>query len=179
LWAVSTTNLYNISCFVSDKTLNNFTLEIIVSNLTLLKKIKIDYIIYNNDTALFSTGGGKLSSLLSPSFPIYIKLHNTFAPIVYYMLGFEMISLQNVTSFDLTMSIDTDYIFEVSSNYKIDEIGVSYLSVGQTMIDVCKKCNNSYAYGATCEPQCPINTYSYTKYTEGGKSCLTCSSKIH
>jgi hypothetical protein len=44
---------------------------------------------------------------------------------------------------------------------------------------ICISCPNNYAYTQICEPQCPSNTYPYTQYKEGGKSCLACSLKVH
>ncbi len=86
------------------------------------------------ESSLFSSGGGFLSSKLLPASPLYINIHSRFAPIVYHMLGYSMISLQSSRILTLSMSIDTDYILSIGSLKGIDYIYISYLTIGQKMI---------------------------------------------
>lgn len=98
------------------------------------------------DTALFSSGGGFFASKLASGSPIYINVHSSFAPVVYNMLGFDVISVQSSRTLYLNMNIDSDNILEISSVKGIDYIRGVYLTVGQRMRDVCSQCQSYYAF---------------------------------
>lgn len=151
----------------------------------MLSYIKISYILYSVGSALFASDGGYFSTGLATSVPVYVKVHNNFAPIRYFIIGFDSISLTDKL-FSLNMNIDQDMIISVTTanTNKIPIIKIIYLAIGNKMSEVCSKCSTSssdkhYAYGDTCVRVCPVNTYAYDMYSNGGQSCLTCSTKLN
>ena len=53
-----------------------------------------------------------------------------------------------------------------------------YLTIGQKTNNVCNKCNN-FIFQEQCVDVCPSFSYPFLGYINGGKSCLTCSPKVH
>ncbi len=62
---------------------------------------------------------------------------------------------------------------------KFDILGVTYLTIGQQPSKICQNCTNQWIDSTSCDASCPNNTYPYTGYANGGKSCLTCSPKLN
>ena len=80
---------------------------------TELKYLKLNFIIYNLEIGLFSSGGGFRSSNPLTQTPKYSKVHKNFIPINYKMIGIDKINLNG--TFDLYINIDPDYILEMWS----------------------------------------------------------------
>jgi hypothetical protein len=125
---------------------------------------------------LFSSGGG-YESELELSSPIYKKVHKNFIPINYRLLGFDKITLLSNNRLNLNINIDLDYILEIESKTGVEFIRIVYLTIGQKTSKVCEECGN-FIFREMCIDNCPDYSYPYMKYINGGKSCLTCSSKI-
>ena len=94
---------------------NTYKIKIEVNPATTVAYLKVDYIIYNTELSLFSSGGGFFSSSDFVG-PDYQKLHRFFLPIHYSFLGFQSIEIRNQDSLRLKMSIDEDAILEISGD---------------------------------------------------------------
>ena len=126
---------------------------------------------------MFSSGGGfePENNLLDP---IHKKVHKNFVPINYYLLGFDRIKLEKNRKFHLHIEIDSDFIFSARSDSEIEFIRLIYLTIGQKTDNICNECNN-FIFNENCIDQCPSSTYPFLGYTNGGKSCLSCSVKMN
>ena len=80
-----------------------------------MQYLKVDYIIYNTEISLFSSGGGyyAASNIIGP---YYQRIHKNFLPIQYKFLGFERIRISDQDQIKLDINIDNDTILEVSGN---------------------------------------------------------------
>jgi hypothetical protein len=76
------------------KTPSTYTVTVASSPTTTISYIKISFIMYNLNNTLFASDGGFILSTLSSSSPVYVKIHNNFAPLKYWIVGIDNIEIK-------------------------------------------------------------------------------------
>lgn len=176
--ANSTQAIYAINSTVIQKFQDSFLVSVVNDPATSLTYLKVDYVIFNTNLSLFSSGGGFYAAA-DIQRPYYTKVHRSFVPINYMLLGFDKIRISGPKQFSLEISIDQAYILGIQAINKLAYAEVVYLTIGQKTNIVCSSCPATYIYFETCIATCPISTYAYSGYANGGQSCLSCSAKVN
>lgn len=116
---------------------------------------------YNLNNTLFASDGGFILSTITSSNPVYVKIHNNFAPLKYWIVGIDNFEIKgDGQGFIIDANIDEDMVLGVQGKGEVS-IKMFYLGVGANMGQVCGTCVNVYAMGDNCVNKCPQNTYPY------------------
>lgn len=69
---------------------------------------------YNLNNTLFASDGGFILSTLSSSSPVYVKIHNNFASLKYWIVGIDNIEIKtDGKGFAIEARIDEDMVLGV------------------------------------------------------------------
>lgn len=158
LQASSAQRVYEVNISAASKSVSSYTVSVRVNAATTLTYLRMDYIIYNTEISLFSSGGGYYASSNIVG-PYYQKIHKNFLPIQYKLLGFQSIRVANQNEIHLDINIDDDTILGVSgdSTHPLANARVVYLTIGQKSNLVCASCPNLFIYqkSQNCITNCP------------------------
>ena len=113
--ASSSQRVYEVNVNPNSKSETTYTIAISANPATTLTYLRVDYIIYNTEISLFSSGGGYYTSSNFVG-PYYQKIHKNFLPIQYKLLGFQSIRIANQDQIKLDINIDQDTILEITGD---------------------------------------------------------------
>lgn len=177
--AGSAVSLYSFN--ISSPSINTSDYNIIVSvdKDVFVSYLKLDFLLYNLRTSLFASDGGFTTSGLTTTNPIHIHAHHNFAPIRYFMSGWDSLKLTD-NSLMINFDLDKDMVISITTPKAIALLRAVYLTVGTRMNEVCSQCGTTtFAIDDLCVGACPFATYAYQEYKRGGQSCLSCSAKLN
>jgi len=132
----------------------------------------VQTIYFDSSTTLISTAFNQLDVDATHS-PQYRSLYADFAPVIYSLIGFGMMSISG-NSLDINATLDmTTNLIKVSNSPTVNRLNLNYFAFGELPSNVCSPCD-SFISVTGCLTVCPNNSYSDI-LKKGGKTCRICS----